>query len=348
MTNNKIIDTQTVKRILIIKLRGIGDVILSSIVFDALKSNFPDATIDFLTQKPSDQVLKPLPFINDIILFERGNIRKKISLFRKIRNNNYDLVLDFYTNPSTAQLTFFSAAKYRAGFPYRNRKFAYNIYGPEERDIHHAAELHLKFLDKIGLKTDAENKRLYFGYYDEELQKAIKFRENNLSSDKLLFGISPSGGWSSKKCPPEHFAKISDALIDRFDCEIIILWGPGDEDDANEIAQKMKHKSVMAPPTSIREMGTFIKSCDFIVANDSGPMHISSAVETPVVGLFGPTSPKLQGPWGEKSKYVRVKSLHCIECNLLECKYNKECFYQLDPGVVAESFDELVSQNKEN
>jgi len=335
-----------VKKILIIKLRGIGDVVLSTLTFDTLQRNFPNAKIDFLTEKPSNFLLEPLNPVNQIFLFRKKTLTERLNTFYTIRKQKYDLILDFYSNPGTAQLTFFSGAKYRAGFPYKGRKYAYNLFGPRERDKYHAATLHLEFLRSIGLEV-VENSKLTFGMLESEVTTAEKFRENLNLGNKKLIGISPSGGWQSKKCPAKVFVKIAKKIEADFgDVFFLIHWGPGDEEDAEYIHYQLKENSVLAPKTSIREMGAYLKICDAVIANDSGPMHICSAVGTPILGLFGPTSPKFQGPFGEQNNFIQKSDLFCIECNLLTCKYKHECFYDLPVEAVSQKFGELLSKNK--
>ena len=325
-------------------MRGIGDVILSTIVLDNLRKDFPNAQIDFLTEKASKPALENLDIINEIILFNRKSTSKRILQLFQIRKRKYDLIFDFFSNPSTALITFFSGAKYRAGFPYEGRKYAYNIFGPPERDKYHAAQLHLEFLKLIELSHNSSE--LHFGLSNDDVEYVGKYLKENFAKDKLLVGISPSGGWDSKKCDPVKFAEIANGIGDKYNSQFIILWGPGDKEDSEEISNLMKHNSIIAPDTSIKRMAAFLKACDFVVANDSGPMHICTAVGTPVLSLHGPTSPHLQGPFGEKHEWIRLEELDCIECNLLKCPRKHECFLDLPVERVLRKIDSLIQKNK--
>lgn len=338
------IDKEKVKKILIIKLRGIGDVILSTVALDNLRKDFPKAQIDFLTEKASKPALENLEIINDIILFDRKSTTKRIAQLFHIRKRKYDLVFDFFTNPSTALITFFSGAKFRTGFPYEGRKYAYNIFGPKERNKYHAAQLHIEFLKLIGLSYTSSN--LHFGLNKSDNDFARNFLKEFFSKDKLLVGISPSGGWESKKCDPVKFAEIADSIGDKYNSQFLILWGPGDKDDAEEIHKLIKHNSIIAPDTDIKKMAAFLKACDFVIANDSGPMHICTAVGTPVLSLHGPTSPHLQGPFGNKHEWIRLEELDCIECNLLKCPKKHECFLDLPVERIMIKIDSLIQKNK--
>jgi len=335
------INKSEITKILCIKLKGIGDVVLSTVVLENLKYDFPDVKIDFLTEAPGKAALEHIPLLNEIIVFDKN--AGAINLIRAIRKRKYDLVIDLYSNPRTALATCLSGAKYRAGFPYRGRKYAYNLFGPVERDQYHAAQLHLEFLKSIGLSSNSAE--MHFGLTSEDITFADTFISQKFKPDELLIGLSPSGGWPSKKCDPEKFAEIGDSIIENFGAKILLVWGPGDHNEAMEIVKLMNNKVILAPLTDIRKMGALISKCHVLIANDSGPMHISTALNTPVLSLHGPTAPSLQGPFGYKHDYVRLDELSCIECNLLHCPYNHECFKQLPVARVIHKLNSIFQKN---
>lgn len=337
------IDKSRVKRILIIKLRGIGDVILSTGIIKNLLAEFPGARIDYLTEKPSRAALTGIKEINEILLLERKSNTQKLKLIMEIRKRKYDLVFDFFSNPTTALITFFSGARYRAGFPYRGRKYAYNLFGPEERQKYHSADLHFKTLEELGIKVNS--RELLFALTKEEKIFADSFFKESGLSDKAVIGISPSGGWNSKKCDPKKFAEFALAVHRRYNSELLLVWGPGDYNDADSIKSTLPVNSYMAPPTTIKQMAALMGNCSAVIANDSGPMHISAAMGVPTLALFGPTDPALQGPYGEKNETVRLDSLECINCNLTECPRNQECFNDMPASLVLEKFVKMVEKN---
>lgn len=338
------IDKTEIKRILIIKLRGIGDVILSTIVLKNLKSQFPSAVIDYLTEKPSRDALSNIPEVNDILLYNRKSAVQKIKQILEIRRRGYDLVFDFFSNPSTAQITFLSGAKYRVGFPYRGRKYAYNLFGPADRDKYHAADLHLKTLENIGIAS--EQKELLFSIPVEENKFADSFISASNLTGKYIVGLCPSGGWQSKKCMPYKFAQFAELINKNYNVEFLILWGPGDYNDAVEIQKALNFKTTLAPQTSIKQMASLIAKCSVLIANDSGPMHMSAAIGTPTIALFGPTNPFLQGPYGAKHETARLDELECINCDLTECPKKRECFSEMPPELILNKFENIIAKNK--
>ncbi len=336
------INKNNVSKILIIKLRGIGDVVLSTIIFDSLRKEFPTSEIDYLTEKPSDQILNNFNFINNVLVLDRKSTANRIKTANIIRKSNYDLVLDLFSNPTTAQLTVFSGARYRAGFPYKGRKYAYNLFGPIERGKYHAAQLNIEFMKEIGLNIAI--KKLEYILNKRDISFANNYLNQLSLSGSSLIGLSPSGGWESKRCTPGKFAEIADKVIEKFDSDIILLWGPEDKGDVDKIIKLMENDVICAPATTINQMAAFISKCDMFIANDSGPMHISTAVETPTLSIHGPTSPLLQGPYGEQHEWVRLNELDCIECNLLECPKKKECFKDLPVERILKKIEKLFNK----
>lgn len=337
------IKKEKVKKILIIKLRGIGDVILSTVVFDNLRNDFPSAEIHFLTEPPSYPALEKIDFITSILLFKKDSFFNGIGLIFKVMVNRYDLILDFYSNPRTALISFLSFSKYRAGFPYRGRSYAYNLKGPIERDKFHAAQLHLEFLKLINISNIKNT--LHFGLSEEDIRFADEYFSQNFSANDFVIGLSPSGGWNSKKCDPIKFAEIGNSVIKNYNAKILVVWGPGDKKEADEIIHLMNHNVFLAPITDIRKMAALIKKCKALIANDSGPMHISTAVKTPTLALHGPTNPNLQGPFGESHEWIRHEKLDCIECNLLDCPKKHECFLELPIESIMNKFEILLRKN---
>jgi ADP-heptose:LPS heptosyltransferase len=153
------------------------------------------------------------------------------------------------------------------------------------------------------------------------------------------------GSWESKRWNLEKFAAVADKLIRERGARIIIVWGPGEKEHAVKTANMCKGKVFLAPATSLKELGALISLCDMMIANDSGPMHIGAAVGTPTVGIFGPTSWKLQGPYGEKHASAYHSGLSCLGCNRLKCS-SMECMNQLSVERVFDTVESVIRKNK--
>lgn len=336
------INPAQIKKIICIKPRGIGDIVLSTIVLENLHKHFPNANIDYLTEHFAKPALLNNPLVNKILTMHKKDFSLKVAM--KLRKEKYDIVIDLWSNPRSAQITFFSGAKYKVGYAYRGRRYAYNILGTSSKGELHSAEHNLELLKVLNVKIISKNIHYYVGYLDDISAKEY-FRVQDLN-DKMVFGIIPSGGWDSKRCNKEKWVEICVESIKIFSCKILVLWGPGDEGDAIFIKEKIGDNCILAPKSSITLMAALISKCNLIIANDSGPMHISAALKVPTLGIFGPTNPKAHRPYSINSDYIIKDDLDCIICNKLICPLLHECMTKLDVKIVIEKIKVLL--NEEN
>ncbi|CUS98912.1 glycosyltransferase family 9 protein, partial [Candidatus Kryptobacter tengchongensis] len=282
------ISKEKINKILVVKLRAIGDVLLSTAVLKNLRYNFPNAKIDFLTEPPAKEIVDGNPFIDELIIFERE--KNNLIKFWELRKRKYDLVIDLFCNPRSALLTFITGAKYRVGYAFRGRSYAYNVKLKPRKEVHHNVEFNLDALRAIGLEII--DKEIYIQLNEEAEKFAEKFwKENNLNG-KMVIALNPSGTWETKRWGIEKFAKLGDIIAKNFNAKILILWGNQKElEDAQKIFSIMEEKPLIPPKTNLKQLASILKRCSFTISNDSGPMHISTAVGTPTLGIYGPTNP---------------------------------------------------------
>ena len=322
------IDQTEIKKILCIKPRGIGDIILSTIVLENLRTAFPKAEIHYLTEEFAKRAVENNPFVSKILTYNKSE--SIFSIIKKVRSEKYDLVLDLYSNPKTAQITFFSGAKYRAGYNKKGRRYAYNFIGQLGTMGKHAAEDNLVLLDTLNIPIISKN--IFYQTTEEEKKFAGKFLSDKINKDEFrLIGIIPSGGWESKRCDASKWIEICNEIQKNIKTKFIILWGPGDEKDAREISDGVNPTPLITPETSFGELSALIEQCDLVIANDSGPMHAAAALGIPTIGIFGPTNPENHKPFSTNSDFMIKSDLFCIICNKLVCPYNHECMLELDP-----------------
>lgn len=321
-----VIQPDSVRRILVIKLRGVGDVLLSTIVLENLNAAFPNRRIDFLTEKPSRDVLRGNPVIDSLVIFDKSEI-SSAGLIRKIRRNRYDLVFDLFSNPRTALITFASGARWRVGYPFRGRGYAYNVRVPSRGGEVHNTQFNLDALDAAGIPVVSRS--LMFPLGEEEIEFAKRYFTNEGLSGKFVVGLSTGGGWPAKRWDPERFAGLGDILTDRFHAHVVLLWGPGQEKEVDTVRKVMKNRCSLPPPTTLKQLGAIMKQCSMVIGNDSGPMHIAAALHVPTLGIYGPTDPRFQGPYGSEHGFVQKAGLDCLGCNLTECPIGNPCMKNL-------------------
>ena len=188
-------------------------------------------------------------------------------------------------------------------------------------------------------------------FYAEELI----FADMLLSSVKtnLLIGINPGARWPTKKWPADYFAELADLLIEKEKAHIAILGAEGDKETSDEILKQMRNKDKaisICGKTTILQLAAFIKRCNLIITNDSGPMHLAVSQEIPIVALFGPTSKEFGFyPLGKKDCVIEV-DLPCRPCSIhgsLTCpKRHFRCMRDITPQMVLEAVRSILTSSQ--
>jgi lipopolysaccharide heptosyltransferase II len=336
---------------LVIKLRAIGDVVMSTIVIENLHRAFPHAAIDYLTEAAAAEVVQGHPLLRRVLVLDRTVWEKKkwparwlanLSFLQSVRHENYDLVLDFFGNPRSALITLWSAAPLRVGYDYRIRRWAYNRVVTSRANEMHEADWHLDALTALGIPVVSHALHVAFGRPDEE--KARAFLHPLGWPTVPIVAINFSGGWPAKRWPLHRFAQLTEAIAERYPVRFIAVWGPGEKEGAERLAAASRASITPTPATSLKELAALLHKTSIMVTNDSGPMHIAAAVGTPCVAIFGPTNPRLQGPYGDRHVVVRNETLACLGCNRLACSHTS-CMEKLPVSDVLAAFTACAAKN---
>ncbi len=332
------IDRSMIERILVIKLRAVGDVVLSTVVLKNLREAFPGVSLEFLTEKGGAGILEGNPFLNRLHVYDRRTMTG-LRLIRMVRSRRYDLVIDLFGNPRTALVTRLSGARYRVGFRFRTRTYAYNIVVEPRGAIVHNTQFNLDALEKIGVPVIDRSLHIVPG--EQEEASVASFWDRQFPSPTPVVALHSGGGWETKRWPAERFAALADVLQTQYHAVVLLPWGPGEEADVERIRSLMKTEAIIPPATNLLELAALLRRCSLMVSNDSGPMHIAAAMGTPVLGLFGPTNPRLQGPFGKKVITVRNEAVECLGCNLTVCPIGNPCMKDLDIQRVLDAIEQL-------
>ena len=338
------IDKTKIKKILIIKFGGIGDILLSTPVLPNLKAYFPDAEINFLTLRHSRDILIDNPYLTRAFTYDPTE-DKSWCLIKNIRSQKYDLVIDLFGNPRTAFITFMSGAKYRFGFKFRGRDYAYNIKMDGRGGLVHNVEFNLDSLRALNIPIVSKKLTLPVNIVHEEFADEF-IKSVNLEGKKII-GISKTGGWESKRYKKEDYVKLIDRLNEMYDVDFLLFWGNQKERENCQFIKDsiIKKNAHLIPDSPIRYLGAIIKRCNIVIGNDSGPLHIAVAMGVPTLGIYGPTNPALQGPYGDKNLSVVNEKLDCLYCNLLECPIGNICMTELSKETIIEKVQELIKIN---
>ncbi|MCX5678403.1 MAG: glycosyltransferase family 9 protein [Candidatus Omnitrophica bacterium] len=320
-----IIDKAEVKRILVITLSNLGDIILTTPVIASLRLEFPDSRIDVLVGPVGREVFEKDRNIFKVIIYDKHMpIAGKRRLQLKLKKLSYDLVVDL-----------------------RNTVFGLLI-GPKYRTatiqhfpphIVHSVDRHLHRLKSLGIKSHERRTYIHIMQEDEAyvsgLLKASGVREK-------FIVISPGAKSHLKRWTQEGFATVADRLADECKADIVFIGSKEDEMIVSGVVKKMKHKPHnFTNKTNIRQLGDLLKRSRLLITNDSAPLHLGCAIGARVLAIFGPTDPKKYGPIGEFDVVIN-KKLFCSPCEDAVCKSNYECMSLIMPGDVFESAKMIV------
>jgi len=334
--------------ILIIKLSAIGDVIHTLPSLRALKKKFPGARITWVVESAAADLLKDNPDLDRVIVSDRkawaGNLKKfkkiketisEIAAFiRILRDRRYDIVIDFHGLFKSAVLAFMVKGARKLGYDSMQEMSGlfYSEKIPEDMGKH-AVDRYLDFPRYLGCIVEKAEFNIY---PDAENEKNIDslFAKNNISSRDLLIAVSPQALWETKLWDNAKFALLCDRIGAELGGKVIFTGGPGGIIPG--IRSQMKTHSInLEGMTTLRELAALYRRVALLVTTDSGPMHLAAAVNTPVVAVFGPTSPARTGPYGAGHTVIQ-RDLSCAPCFLKHCE-TKNCMNEISVEEVLEA-----------
>jgi len=349
--------------ILIIKTSAIGDVTHTMPALNALRNKYPDATIHWLVEEAASDIIKGHKAIDRVIVSKRKswikNFKnknflqtiKEIHYFIKdFRSIEYDLLIDFQSLLKSGIFVALAKAKRKVGFGRGMEHSEYSYIFLNERitpiDMNiHALKRDLILIEKIGIPYD----KIEFNFPINESDNKnidILLKQNNVDFSKPVCCINPMTKWKTKLWQNNKFAIVADKLINEGNT-IVFTGSKEDINDINEIMSFMKNTSInLAGKTTLKELASLYKKSSLLISTDTGPMHISAAVFTPVVAIFGPTSPWRTGPYGDIHKVVRL-DMPCSPCLKKQCN-TIDCMNNISPDQIFNEAMKILTNAKSN
>ncbi|MEN9654994.1 MAG: lipopolysaccharide heptosyltransferase [Chlamydiota bacterium] len=309
-----------VKKILVIKLRQLGDVLLTTPLLRHLKEALPYAKISLLVYEEARPLVEGLPWIDEIIGWDRKakGLRKGLSLFFQCWRQNYDLVLNLTEGDRGVFLSFVSRAKVRAGFVPKGRlqKKMLTHLVKHCPGVRHTVERNLDVLRRLGLSIPQPRHPVSIARALKSAQKI----QRRLEGQPFIL-IHPTSRWRFKCWP--HMRELVKALVGRGH-RVVISSGPDPVEVAiaSEIARDLPLLS-FAGQLALSDLTELIAASSLLVTVDSLPLHMASALGARVVVLFGSTSEITWGPWQNDRAHVITKALPCRPCYMDGCGGSK-------------------------
>lgn len=350
------------KKILCMCLAGVGDALTFSPFIEELKRAKPGINIDVLVMfRAAESIYKNHPSVTEVFYsdFVNQNAFKSFSDVIKLRRKKYDAVVAALpSNRWEYNVIQMMIGGRRIGHQYNhfnkiNLNFLKQDWIMEDESLH-VVENNLKLLKFFEVPYPENPPKLSMRLSDEDHTAANLWLENKVKKDKILVGFHPGTAvfknHINRRWAPENFAKLAKDLVEKLDATVLIFGGPEEKELREKICSCANNleQIISVDGTSLRQSAALIQKCNVMVSNDSSLMHISAAVQTPIVALFGYTNPVFVHPWKVKHKIVS-KNLPCSPCffyspKAAQCyaKKNYECVKSITVEEVFEAVKELM------
>jgi heptosyltransferase II len=347
---------QDCRNILVRGVNWIGDAVMTMPAIRSLKLSRPDVRITLLVKPWVWQLFEKDPNVDEIILYSDAyqGLAGKFKLAKEIKNHDFCMALLLQNAFDAAFIAFLAGIPARIGYNRDGRRLLLTKAVPFDdhaKDLHHI-EYYLDLVRKLGASANYEPPWIYLS-----LEERLEARNKLRSLRRPVVGINPGATFgSSKRWRPGRFAEVACRVISEMQGSAVIFGGPSETGIAEEIESEARKLSgdpesqkqllMMAGRTDIRGLISLISECDLLVTNDSGPMHIGYAVRTPVVAIFGSTSPEHTGPVGVKDIAIK-KTLTCSPCFERECsKHDLKCMEMISSKEVFDAIKERTAVRK--
>lgn len=324
-------------RILVTRLRYLGDVVLTTPVLDTLRSCYPDAELYYLTERHYAPVLLGRPGLAGVIGAERG-AAGSLRAIREIRRLRPSAAIDLFYNPRSAAIIRLAGVPVRVGGGRRGRRRLYTHLFSPPPGTRSAVMHHLSALSVIGCDAPADPMPSITLGREEIDEGARAIERMTGSAAARCVAVHPGGTWPSKRWPEESFAGLAALIRRSAGAAVLLVTGPGEEGITGRIAAAAGPGVRAAPVMPIRKIAGVLAASQAVVANDGGVMHLAVALGRPTVGIFGPTEPDIWFPYEGRGPYRLVtRRERCAPCHLHHCG-DMRCLDTIPP---AEVFDAL-------
>ena len=323
--------------ILVTRLRYLGDVILTTPALAALKSRYPEAKIDYLTEDPYGNVLHGNPYVDEIITTGGTFFGTVARLWRR----RYTAAIDLFYNPRSAWLLYIARIPVRLGGSRRWRKRLYTHTFTVPAEIRSAVSHHLYPFRMLGVREKASLPRVYIDRDEREEGKMLLERVSGRVDG--VVAMHCGGTWQAKRWSPRNFAALADMILERTGMSVLVIGGPGEEEIVRAVQQRSGGDLRSLPAQPVRRLASVLARCSAVIANDGGVMHLSVALGRPTVGIFGPTEPDIWFPYEGKGPFaLATLKAECAPCHRHECE-DLKCLDGIHPDFVFEKLEGVLS-----
>jgi len=323
----------------------IGDLVMGTPVLTDLRAAFPKASLTAMCQSPLCELLQQDASIDELFCFTRPSNKflrrqQQRNIIAKIGAGQFDTAVLLTNSLSSAWWCWQGKVTRRIGYSAHMRRLFLTdpVSWPKEKM--HQVDLYKRLLEPLGVPHSATAPRLYVSKKEVEESKQLLYQRGYVNGKKLI-GINPGAAYGLAKCwLPERFRALALELLQE---GFVVFFGDASTFKLIREICKGLPENVMnlAGMTSLRELACIIKDCDLLITNDSGPMHIAVAFDTPLIALFGATDDHTTGPYGKPDAVIN-KHVSCSPCFKRVCPIDFRCMKEITVEEVAEKARELL------
>ena len=344
-----------VSKVLLVRLRQIGDVVFTTPAIRALRTQFPAAHIAYLVEPGAAAVVLDNPNLNEVIVAPRrrgvAGVAAELALIKRLRRAAFDLVIDFHGGPRASLLSWLSGAPVRIGYNVVGRGWMYTtrIHRPRALRARHSVENQWDLLAPLGIAppNPSINPVEMPANPVASAQVQARLLEAGVHNDERLIVIHVSAGNPFRRWPAAAFAAVASTLVRQDPLHrVVVTSGPSEQTAADAIIREARAALAPADRDRILDCGEFslgelralVDRAALYLGGDSGPMHIAATSNVPIVGLYGPTLPARSTPWRSsalETESVEVAGLPCRPCDQRVCAPGDfRCLTRIEPGAV--------------
>jgi len=344
-----------IQKILVRAPNWIGDAVMATPSLTALRRFHESAEIVLLAKPAVAALFEQHPDIDRVMVYEDPGRHRGLSglwrLSRELKHQQFDMAFLLQNALEAALLAFFAGIPNRVGYATDGRRILLTRAINKKTPAPHRTDAYLALMglvDAEGESISAEEKRPpYLVVSSKERNAARDFLKSLGIPDNEgpLIGLNPGAAYgTAKRWLPEYFAALADQLIEKKQAKILIFGARSEIEVAENILKHMKHTAfVLSGKTTLRQLMACIKTCHLFISNDSGPMHIASALAVPQVALFGPTDAQATYAAGPFDLMVQNK-VDCAPCRHRHCPIDHPCMTGLSVEIVFTAATQQLSQ----
>ena len=280
-----------IRRILILRMGPLGETLLTTPVIRALRGRFPEAYIAYMVAPGREDLVSENPNLDEVITYS-VSIPK---LIYQMAKRSFQMVIVLQPTFRLVLHTFLARIPFRIGFETNSGKRHLLHVAVPNNINQHETDRYLDVVRGVGIEPDSHEPEMFVnaatqGWADDFLTSV------DVSSDHPLIGLNPGSGSESRRWSKAGFAQVGDQLHQKWDAQIFITAGDAEGSLPQEVADLMSCSPIIVTGTTPMQLGAILQKCRLYISNDTGPMHMSTAVKTPTIALFGASNPRQWGP----------------------------------------------------